>query len=257
MPKSSESLANLITKRYDCVQSIVTDSRSKSELVRDMSIPRSTLDDIVRELEQEGLVEYRDGEWNPTLLGQLAAERYERYVEFLKSFLRADSVLAELPPDSTIDPCFLLNAEVYNNSSDIVDKQARILFESVKSAHRIWFCCPVVMGWHFETFYERATVGDDYKLEIIIPTSVSEELSCLFPEQITKARRDDRVTMYITKVPINYTLWIADDEAGIIVYADYGICGVILNDTEAASTWATNQYDRIRTEATLLETVYS
>jgi len=78
VPRSCEDgaveTARVLRRRYDCLRAIVTEPREKRALVEATETPRSTLDDIVRELESAGLVTYDDGVWRPTTSGRVAAE---------------------------------------------------------------------------------------------------------------------------------------------------------------------------------------
>ncbi|MCG1008357.1 transcriptional regulator FilR1 domain-containing protein [Halorubrum lacusprofundi] len=53
-----------------------------------------------------------------------------------------------------------------------------------------------------------------------------------------------------TSIPFSFGLWIVDsEEAGIIIFTEQGIRGILMNDTDDALTWATNQYERAKQDA--------
>ncbi|WP_445677848.1 transcriptional regulator FilR1 domain-containing protein [Salinarchaeum laminariae] len=66
----------------------------------------------------------------------------------------------------------------------------------------------------------------------------------------------DTVRAYITQERIPYAPWVIEqrdsDSAGITLYEDWGVKGVIVNGTDAASLWARNQYSALRETASEL-----
>jgi len=106
------------------------------------------------------------------------------------------------------------------------------------------------MAGYAEPFYRTATVGSDAQLEIVLPLETFERLQSLHPNLTNRAMTDDDITLYHADIPVTFSLWIADDDhAGLIVYADQGVQGILINDTDDALNWATNQYDRIQKDA--------
>ena len=59
--------------------------------------------------------------------------------------------------------------------------------------------------------------------------------------------------MYATDEQLPYALWVMETPdgtcAGITAYEDGGVRGVLMNDSEAAVTWAQGQYDAYRERA--------
>lgn len=248
-PPPSE-ITKLLEQRFDCLQALADTPYSKPDLVEVLDIPRSTLDDIIRELENARLVEYRDGKWCLTVFGQSALETHTDYHQRLDSLVEAAPIIKELPYDTPVDCRFLVDADVHSASSVVPDEVIQVFLDAVESAAHIRGFTPIVMTGYAEAFYQNATTGDQYKVEVVLPTEVFVRVRELYPDQTDEAMADGKVTFYNGEVPVSFSLWIADDDhAGIVVYAEHGVKGVLKNDTEEALRWATEQYNRIKSDA--------
>jgi len=243
-------LADILLKRYECLRTLDNHHHAKPELVESLGIPRSTLDDIVRDLEHADLVEYRNGKWQLTLLGQYTLDHHSRYMEGLESLTDATPVIKELPRDTPVKRRFLIDAEVHVATTPVPDEVMQIFLDAVESATHVRGVTPLAMAGYAEPFYRCATTGSDAQLEAILPLETFERLRTLHPDSTDRVMGDDDITLYHADIPVTFSLWIADDDhAGIIVYADQGVQGILINDTDDALDWATNQYDRIQKDA--------
>ncbi|ELZ97158.1 hypothetical protein C439_17588 [Haloferax mediterranei ATCC 33500] len=240
----------MLNRRDNCLQTLTDAPQAKRDLVETLDIPRSTLDDIVRKLDDAGLVTYQNGKWGLTNLGQYAIEAHANYTEQLESLLQVTPVVEELPSDTTVEYEFLIDADVYMAPTKIPDKTIEVFLDSVESATEIRGFTPIVMAGYAEDFYQAVTAGDDYQLDLVLPEDVFNQVRELYSEQTDEALTNDQITFVHCEVPATYTLWIADnDHAGIIVYTERGIQGILINDTDEALSWAVGQYEHVRDEA--------
>lgn len=243
-------LADVLLKRGECLSALVNRPRPKPELVEALDIPRSTLDDVVRDLERANLAEYCDGQWQPTLLGQYTLNHHTRYKEGLKSLTDATPVIKKLPQDTPIGRRFLIGAEVHVPTASVPDAIMQILFKNIESATHVRGITPLAMAGYADSFYQAATTGSNAQLEVVLPLETFDQLRTLQPDSTNKAMANDDIALYHANVPAAFSLWIADDDhAGVIVYADQGVQGILINETDDALNWAADQYDRIRKDA--------
>lgn len=213
-------------------------------------MPRSTLDDAIRDLENAGLATYKNGKWQLTLLGLYTREHHTRYKEGLESLTEATSIINELPEDTPVDRRFLIEAETHVATSPVPDEVMQVFLDAVESATHIRGVTPVAIASYAEPFYRCVTTGDNYQLEVVLPDEVFNRLRDLHPDRTDEALTDDQTTLYYGDIPVTFSFWIGDDDhVGLIVYADQGVQGVLINDTDAAIEWATEQYDRIQENA--------
>ncbi|MDL0138614.1 hypothetical protein PNP85_03705 [Halobacterium salinarum] len=243
-------LADVLLKRHKCLCALGNQPHAKPELVEALDIPRSTLDDIVRDLEHANLVEYHDGEWQLTLFGQYTLDHHARYKEGLATLADAIPVINELPQDTPVERRFLIDADVHVGTAPVPDEIMHVFLDAVESATHVRSVTPLAMAGYADSFYRAATTGSDVHLEAVLPLETFERLQTLHPDSTDKAMADDDITLYHADIPVTFSLWIADDDhAGLIVYADQGVQGILINDTDDALDWATDQYDRIQEDA--------
>lgn len=247
---SPPNLADALLKRDECLRMLGNQPHAKPELVETLDIPRSTLDDIVRDLEHANLVEYYDGEWQLTLLGQYTVDYHARYRDGLENLTEAAPIIEELPQETPVERRFLIDADVHIATTPVPDEVMQVFLDAVESATHVRGVTPLAMAGYAESFYRCATTGSDSKLEVVLPLETFERLRTLHPDQTDKVMADQAVELYQGDVPVTFSLWIGDeDHAGLIVYADQGVQGIIINDTDDALAWATEQYDRIQENA--------
>lgn len=245
-----DELGQLLLRRQRCLHALTANPQPKRSLVDQLDIPRSTLDGIMRDLNDADLVAYTDGKWHVTLLGQCALHVHEQYVSQLASLTDIASFGDALSPRSPV-PCeFLIGADVHEADTAILDDVIPMLLESVADATRIRGFTPTVISAYAESFYTRATTGDEYQLDLVLPLDIFERLRTMYPDQTHEALHDTQVSLLHGSIPVSFGLWIADNtHAGIIVYAEQGVRGLIINDTDEALAWAENQYERVQRDA--------
>lgn len=243
-------LADMLLKRAECLRTLSNQPRAKPDLTETLDTPRSTLDDIVRDLEHADLVKYHDGKWQLTLLGQYTVDHHTCYRNGLESLTNAAPLLEELPAGTPVERRFLIDADVHVATGPVPDEVMQVFLNAVESATYVRGVTPLAMAGYAESFYCCATTGSDSKLEVVLPLETFERLRSLIPEQIDTVMADQAVELYQGDVPTTFSLWIGDDDhAGLIVYADQGVQGIIINDTDDALAWATKLYERIQENA--------
>jgi predicted transcriptional regulator len=246
----ADQLADVLSKRRECLAALVEGPRDKRDLVATLDIPRSTLDRAIRELEEVGLVVYDEGQYRATTTGRLALEEHDRYRESLASFAAAGTTLASLPEDTLLGSAFLRGARVVESEPYAPDGVVAELLESVRTAEVVRGVAPVAMTGHTDEFRTVATDGGG-RLELVFAPAVFDHLASAQTQGLLDAIESPAVDFYRGELPFSFGLWLADDrEAGVVVYDETGIRGVVANDTEAAIRWARDQYDRVARTAT-------
>lgn len=250
MVSDPDELGRLLLRRYHCLQVLETDRHTKRSLVDQLDIPRSTLDGIMQDLEAAGLVAYTDGEWHATVLGQCALHAHEQYRTHLDSLTNIAGLSDALSPKSPITCDFLVGADVYEAESAVPDAVLEQLMESVADGRTIRGFTPMAISAYVEPFYTRAVSGDNSELELILPPDVFERIRAMYPDQTEEALHRTQVSLLQGSIPVSFGLWIVDDtHAGLVVYAEQGVCGLIMNDTAEALAWAEDQYERVKQDA--------
>jgi len=79
---------------------------------------------------------------------------------------------------------------------------------------------------------------------------VLERTRAVFPTLTDDLLEDENVSLQTASIPCSFGLWVVDSaEAGITVFTDQGIRGILMNDTTDALDWATDQYERVKQDA--------
>jgi predicted transcriptional regulator len=204
----------------------------------------------MREVEDADLAAYSDGKWQITLFAQWTLQIYEQYRSQLADLADAAPITDALSPESPVTCDFLIGADTYQADPAVPDEVVQVLLESVADATHVRGFTPMAISAYVDQFYSQSTTGDEYQLELILPMDVFERIYTRYPDQTEEALRDTHVSLRHGPIALSFGLWIADSShAGIIVYAEHGVQGLVINDTDAALEWAENQYERIQQDA--------
>lgn len=245
-----EDVETALHNRYKYLCTLVQQPQSKPELVDSVATPRSTLDDIVRELEQAGLVKYIDGKWYPTPSGKVAYRVHRDYLDRLDTLTDASPVLDALKTDSEVDWVFIDGADVYETNPKIPDAVMTKLLNYVEAATDVRVVMPRVVAGYRDQFYQSGISGKDSMLEMIIPFEVYEWLYSKHPSTTEDVLKDPNVGIFHASISFEFGLSIFDHKrAGVTIFTDQGIAGLVVNDTDDAVTWAEDQYERVKQDA--------
>ncbi len=246
MPSEIDSLLKTIQCRETCLQTIVNNPQEKRELAEAIDTPRSTLDDIVRELENVGLVEYRNGRWEATPLGKSSLDTYNEYKAQIRSVVEAAPLFSEVSRE-VVDTRFLMSSNLYKADSAVPDKVLQVFFDAIEDATTLRWFAPVWFLGYSERFYRKVTSQDDCCIELTISSEVFDYLKQSNPKIINTLMNEREMSLYVGEVSEPYGLWICDNElAGVTICSERKISGVITNKTCEAVDWAKNQYDCIK-----------
>jgi predicted transcriptional regulator len=242
----------VVAERGRCLQSLVETPRRKRDLADLLGCSKSTVTRALRDLGEAGLVERRDGEWTATRFGRCVVSARDSYLTRLSTLSDAASLLDRVPADSPIDRAVLDDCDVFLADSSVPDIVVREFLDRVETATRLRIVTPTLLTGFARECYERLAATDDYALDLVAPGPALERVAETYPDVTDLFVGDDAVTVYRGEVPLSFGVWLADDHVGVLVFADRGIAGLVVNDTESATDWAETQYDRVRSTATPL-----
>lgn len=247
---SPEELASVLLKRFECLRAIVEQPQDKRELTETLDMPRSTLDAVVHELDRVGFVEYVDGLWRLTYVGRAAYHIQECYLEQLLSLGDASPMLDVLHADSEVSWEFIDGADIHETHPGVPDAVVTRFLDYVDAARDVRHATPRLYIGHGERLYRSGTSGNDSTFEIIAPMEVYEWIHTRYPTATSEALDHSRVSALHAPVPVSFGLTIFDDErAGVTIFSERGIAGLVVNDTDDALAWAVDQYDRMKRAA--------
>jgi len=130
------------------------------------------------------------------------------------------------------------------------DAVMQTLLNCAERAREIHVVTPVVVTGVAEAFYECVRTGDDYSLEMVVPSEVFERVNAMFPTLTSELMG---IRTCICAVP----RFRSASGSGSLIRRKQasssspskGIRGILMNDTDDALTWATNQYERAKQDA--------
>jgi len=240
----------LIFKRYDTLHALTQAPHTKRELTESLEIPRSTLSDILRELEHANLVQYSDGHWQTTFISKCMVHTHQQYVEHLSRLREMESLTDVLGAGSPLDCTFIIGADVHKSEAALPDEVMHVLLEAAESASRFRIFTPAAISSYVKPFYEHATTGDNPRIEVIVKPTLFEQLRANNASVMNDAVDDDRVTFFTAQIPVSFGLWIADDDSvGVLPFGESGIRGILTNDSAPALAWAEDQYEQVKQDA--------
>jgi predicted transcriptional regulator len=242
-------VVDVLSKRRDLLAAVVEEPRDKRDLVDEQGIPRSTLDRAIRGLEAAGLVERADGVYRATLFGRTALETHDRYLRTVSDLAAVADVVDPLPADSPVGRPFLEGSRSALSRPHAPDGVVEHLFDSVREATHVRGVAPVALTGHTGPFRE-ASIGEEGRLDLVLSSDVFDLLIETEGEQMVADMEAGDANFYRGSIPFGFGLWLADDEAGIVVYTGTGVNGVVTNDAPAAVEWARDLYEGVRRDAT-------
>lgn len=249
--QNPHDLLYTVNRRWDCLAAIVEQPQEKRELVETLSTPRSTLDTIVRELEQADLVRYHNGVWQPTITGETIAEQYADCLESVDSIHAAGQLLSPLETNPAVPTAVLDGAESYPAEEPVPDAVLTNFLERIAAATQIRGVAPRALSGYTDRLYKTAE-SNETTLELLIGESVFSQLTTIEPETIVERLNNDFFSVYCGPVDTEFGFWVGDSpqHVGLIIYADRGVHGVIINRSPAAVEWATEKYESLQESAT-------
>lgn len=225
-------------------------SYNRRDLLEEVTCAESTLDRGLRQLEDAGLIQYRDGQWELTKLGYCTYRQYKMYTEGLNDIVEAAPMLLSLSPDTPLSEKFLRCSESFEAEPNAPDLVLSHLFKSVEQARQIRGLVPKVLFNAINPFYETATTGANYEIELVFERDVYDSVYSHYSDELQRVLQDPQISLLRGSVPFSFGLWIADNaKAGVIIYTDCGVRGLIVNDTTEALKWAESTYIEVKEQA--------
>lgn len=249
----ADDLADVLAKRHDFLEELADRPRTKPGLVEATGTSRSTVDRAIDALEDQGLVRRRDGGYRLTFTGRRALTAFEDYRTRLDALDAARDVLGSLPADAAVDPDALVGATVRESPRYPNDVGFQDVPDLLERGDRLRVVGPALPPRYVEDV-RRAVVENDLAVEFVVTPTVVEMVDRMPCDDLLAVVDDDRVTFYRLDDAVPFALWIvaaADGTtSGIVAYSDTGVTGVVRNDTDAMTEWATGTFEDYRDRAT-------
>lgn len=248
------ALHEILSKRHQVLELLLEHPRTKPELVETLPCSRSTIDRAIEDLQEIDCVEPtapNSSQYHATTYGELLLQTHQEYLDRLQDFQEVRPILTELPADAPISEAIINGADVYRSvrSPDIAFRPGK---ELKQDASKMIGTAPVIYGEYFEEITNRLKQGA-FEFEVILEAPLLDSIHQHYSDEFDTLTAFDAVSIYQTEEPLHYGLWIMDlpssDTAGITFYNDGGVPGTIVNDSDDALEWATQQYTQYKQTA--------
>lgn len=249
-----EAVRDALRKRHMVLAALSERPLEKPALVEQLPISRSTVDRSIEDLRAIGFVDRTDEGFQTTVVGELARDTYQEYVDRTDRLGAAATLLNALPDASMIDQAMLMDCTIKTPEPHAPEAALGPVIEGLRSATTLRGFAPVIRPSYVSILADHLS-NDGMTIEIIIRPEVRASLSQVHNVADLKALLTaDSVQLLETEATLPYALWLHDGDTapvGLTIYGEDGaIEGLIANDTDAAVAWAEEVYTRYRNMAT-------
>lgn len=247
-------LRDILSKRYQIVESLNEEARTKPALVDELEYSRSTINRAIDELVGVGCVEPTETagrRFKLTSSGKIAFQLHREYRTDTDRLRTNSALLNAIPSDDPLDRAFLSGADVHS-SAQTPDVAIRPGIELLKESDKMIGTAPVVQREYFRVLSEKLRSGR-FELELVIDSNLHEAIKRNYGEEFDVLTDFEATEVYVTDTLPSYALWLTEGpysvDVGITIYDEGGVKGTIVNDTDSAVSWTRDRYARYRESA--------
>ncbi|AKU08687.1 MULTISPECIES: helix-turn-helix transcriptional regulator [Haloferax] len=169
-----------VGRRRRLLQALSSESLSKADLVRALSVSRSTVDRGVERLVQLGLVERSNGGFVATSAGRVALETHDEALRSMANVLDAKPVLDRLPESVNPPPSLFRDAVVCTGDLAAMEECSPLEFDLGESTSISGFNGPFLFSIWPEAHEQLARLGDSATL--VLSAESLDWLSNRYPD---------------------------------------------------------------------------
>ena len=256
-PPATENLVDLVTRRWDVLDSLSDRPLSKPELEAALGVSRSTVNRAISELEEASLVA-RDPSngYRLTELGRPVHRLRQRTRRSLDTVTKVHSVQSNVPSGANGELPMYNGATVVHSEPHVPDKPLQRLLDKMREAESLRGYTPVVLQQYVEVCHERATCHGA-EIELVVTPKVRQCLRTTYADKYRSALRASRVRLHETAASLPFGLLLfgegTDRTCALVSYSKAGTTGVLFNDTASAVGWATQAYRELRADSTPID----
>lgn len=250
--RSPSQLIELVGRRYEFLTILDTSPYDKRSLEEKLDVSRSTVDRGLRELETAALVQRTKNGYRTTLYGCTLVAIYDSLLDYVDHVQRAESLLAELPPETEFDFGLVIDAEIIVAEEPALHAPAVRIADLVEAASEIRglayaHTSPEAM----ELFQQQVDKG--MTTEMVFRREMYRNFETTAPEIVESLTSAENYSAYIASdVPFGLFVLTIDgrEHVCLIVYDDQpNLKGIIVNDTAKAVDWGNRVFEHYRNQA--------
>ena len=249
-----ECFTELLAHRFDLLEALTEGPLTKSELESRLDISRSTIDRAVRSLEAEEIVGRDAGTVSLTEYGRVALNGYRELRVGLDGLRDAVSILSTSERDESIPFGFFRGAKVVDASRQSPHRPIVAFEQYLEDVDSVRSVATGLLPDYVE-FYHTEVVDHYLTGEIVVKAPVLDNLLSMYWESMSDILSTGRLKVYETTRDPPYSVKIGrgtSAEVALITYGPQGVTGFMRSDTREAIEWASDLYDRLKDDATLI-----
>lgn len=237
----STEIISLLTKREPILRAVSADGVDKRELVDQLVVSRSTVDRGIRELETAGLLTRSPEGYRRTLLGELLLSEYDQFSTKTETLLAGREVLADLSPDSDLDPVVFEAATIVTASQHAPHQPISAFCSLLAESRWTQTVCPAVFPQVIDQWVDLCD-QEMIRADIILSEPAISTLMSAHTDSLAALLETSRIALHQVTDVLNCGLVVAEDEstatAGLVVLDDRGGArAFIRTDADEAVSW--------------------
>lgn len=247
LPMSSdpEEVHKTFLTRAEIIKLIRDGTIDRRDLVEQVDLSRPSVDRILRELEDLGILASTGSEYRLTLLGREGDRSVSRALREVGHYVEAEDLIQHLPEGTKFDARIIAEGEIVRSERPVPHGPRLKLTELLSEGHRIRWLTPVVEERGIDQLYEVVVEGEREVL-LLISERLSEYLWASEDKHWRPIVDTETSTIRVLPSPPPYGLLVVDDrEVWFGVFDEVGnLRGCIVNDSPSAISWAENRFER-------------
>lgn len=246
----SPPLLETVARRAPVIKHLLDGRADKRELEAALDVSRTTVDRAVGSLSEAGCIAQRDGKWRVTFFGQLVYDEYEQLTANYEALTAAQPLLSHLPPGAPVDVKLLADAEILLADPPAPHAPVTQLEELLQHSAQIKGLSSVALPSYVPLFY-RHIVERGVDTDLILDSDLVEHLWTTHSREMNSVLDTDNGMIWWLeeKPPFGFVLIDAEVVWFAVYGEDGGLKGTLINDTDAAVTWATEVFHSYRQQA--------
>lgn len=244
-------LCSAVLQRWEVVKSLRKRPQDKRTLVENLDCSRSTVNRAIRELEAMAVVEYVDGKYVVTPLGESIGSRFEEMMGTVELWLQLEPFLQWMPDDEfDLELQHLQDAElVLPEPSDpyaMINRHVKAVEQA--NDHK---CILPLIGLHALTAGHKQVVDNGARAELVVTSEAADTLQSNpdYVELTEDMAATGRFNLYQYDGTIPYFVGLLDETVQIGVDEQGEPRALLETDNAKARSWAAATFNEYKHEA--------
>lgn len=248
-----EEILDVLGHRWNLLDTLADGPHSKPELETSLDVSRSTINRAISELEQVDLIEPSTSNgYQLSAFGRPIYHLCSSTGQCLDGIYEAYPFGSQFPTGEYGEAVMFDDATVVRPEPHTPDRPLQELLDRIRAANSLRGCTPVVLNQYIDVCYEQIRF-DSLNMELVVTAPVRECLETTYLEQFSAALQQPNVNVFETET-IPFGIILFDEgpacEAGLVIYSNTGISGLVTTESDHAIGWAKQFYQRCKAHAT-------